>query len=182
MSVISQVEARAAECGFFETGYVEIDNLKYYQEVRQHCEVNTCRKYATSWACPPAIGTLEECKARVESYQKMLLFTKKYELEDSFDFEGMIDGLKDFKKTAEEFQSSLKGVLKNCIVLSNQQCARCEKCTYPDAPCRFPEYLHHSLEGYGFVVSDLANEAGVRYNNGANTVTYLGALLFRTDE
>ena len=112
----------------------------------------------------------------------MLLFTKKYELEDSFDFEGMIDGLKDFKKTAEEFQSSLKGVLKNCIVLSNQQCARCEKCTYPDAPCRFPEYLHHSLEGYGFVVSDLANEAGVRYNNGANTVTYLGALLFRTDE
>jgi len=31
-------------------------------------------------------------------------------------------------------------------------------------------------------VNELAHAAGIRYNNGADTVTYFGALLFRVDE
>ena len=69
-------------------------------------------------------------------------------------------------------------VVSDFLLLSNEGCGRCTACTYPDAPCRFPQLLHHSLEGYGFIVSDLAKEAGIRYHNGANTVTYFGALLF----
>ena len=43
----------------------------------------------------------------------------------------------------------------------------------------FRTYCTHSLEGYGFIVNELATEAGIRYNNGANTVTYFGALLYK---
>ena len=64
------------------------------------------------------------------------------------------------------------------LLLSNEGCGRCARCTYPDAPCRFPELLHHSLEGYGWIVKELADAAGIRYHNGPNTVTYFGALLF----
>jgi len=39
-------------------------------------------------------------------------------------------------------------------------------------------YRNFSLEGYGFIVSELAESAGIRYHNGANTVTYFGALCF----
>ncbi|HIV13348.1 MAG TPA: hypothetical protein IAA63_09455 [Candidatus Pullilachnospira stercoravium] len=53
----------------------------------------------------------------------------------------------------------------------------CSECTYPEAPCRFPDRSHGSIEGYGIMVSDLANQAGINYINGANTVTYFGALL-----
>ncbi|HJA66742.1 MAG TPA: DUF2284 domain-containing protein [Candidatus Mediterraneibacter cottocaccae] len=56
-------------------------------------------------------------------------------------------------------------------------CRKCGKCTYPDAPCRFPERTHGSLEGYGIMVSELAGQAGIRYINGTNTVTYFGGLL-----
>lgn len=51
-------------------------------------------------------------------------------------------------------------------------------CTYPSAPCRFPHQLHPSLEGYGFLVKELADAAGMHDHNGPLTVTYFGALLF----
>jgi len=181
MSAVCKIE-KTAENIFFETGYVKIGELRFYREVRELCEKNRCRGYGASWACPPAVGTLEECKARVEQYDKMLLFSNRYELEDSFDFEGMQNGMQDFKRLVELFDREVKGCLQNYLLLSNEGCGKCGVCTYPDAPCRFPELLYHSLEGYGFIVNELAHAAGIRYNNGADTVTYFGALLFRVDE
>ena len=159
-------------------GELATTNLKFHPEVRALCQENTCRNYATSWACPPAVGTMEECAQRVRQFDQMLLFSQKYELEDSFDFEGMTQGLLDFKQLVDRFQQAREGVLPEFLLLSNEGCKRCSVCTYPNAPCRFPELLHHSLEGYGFIVSELAKEAGMHYTNGANTVTFFGALLF----
>lgn len=179
--MMSKVERIVAETGFFEYGWVDIDKLQYHQEIRTICEGNSCRNYATSWACPPAIGTLSECRERVNQYEKMLLFTQVYHLESSFDFKGMIAGLLDFKQLVDQFQENLNHTISDFLLLSNEGCGRCSTCTYPDAPCRFPELLHHSLEGYGFIVNQLAKEAGIRYNNGSNAVTYFGALLFNTE-
>ena len=128
------------------------------------------------------IKAIAECKARVNQYDKMLLFSQAYSLEDSFDFEGMVGGLHNFKQMVDRFQQNLADVLSAHLILSNEGCGQCPKCTYPDAPCRFPQSVHHSLEGYGFAVNELAKEAGIRYNIGQNTVTYFGALLFRTEE
>ena len=180
MNIEQTVQQIAYQSTLYESGYINIKNLNYNPEVRKICEGNLCRGYAASWACPPAVGTLEECKERVSQFDKMLLFSKRYELEDSFDFEGMNNGLLDFKKTVEIFNHHLQPVLTDYLLLANEGCGRCKKCTYPDSPCRFPHLLYHSLEGYGFIVSDLAKEAGIRYNNGSNTVTYFGALLYNS--
>jgi len=182
MEITYRVKAIAAETGFWESGYVAIEHLKYYQEVRKICEGNTCRNYAASWACPPAIGTIAACRERVNRYEKMLVFSQVYQLEDSFDYEGMVAGLQDFKNLVYRFQENLDGVLSEFLLLSNEGCGRCSKCTYPNSPCRYPQFLHHSLEGYGFIVNELAEEAGIRYTNGPNTVTYFGALLFHTEK
>lgn len=176
--MIDKLEKIILETGFYETGTVDIASLQYYPEIRRICEGNTCRGYGASWACPPAVGTLEECKQRVEQYSNMLLFTGRFEIEDSFDFEGMTDSMFRFKKMVEQLDRAIEGVLNPYQLLSNEGCGRCENCTWPDAPCRFPDRLYHSIEGYGFQVSQLAEQAGVRYNNGQNTITYFGALLF----
>ena len=84
MDYLSKISQMAIECDFLEYGYVEIDNLKYHPEVRVMCEDNTCRNYGTSWACPPAVGTIEECRTRVAQYEKMMIFSRAYSLEDSF--------------------------------------------------------------------------------------------------
>ncbi len=57
-----RLEEIAAESGFTECGYIPIARLNYSSEVRKICEGNSCRSYGTSWACPPAVGTLEECR------------------------------------------------------------------------------------------------------------------------
>ncbi len=55
-------------------------------------------------------------------------------------------------------------------------CPVCAKRT--DEPCRHPELAVSSLEAYGVDVAAMAEEAGMRYINGENTVTYFGAVLF----
>lgn len=175
------IETIAQKVGFFEYGYVEIEKLQFYPEVRKICEGNSCRNYGASWACPPAVGTLDECRERVNRYDKMLLFSQVYTLEDSFDLEGMAAGLRDFKDLTDRFHQKIGDSLSDFLLLSNEGCGRCAQCTYPEEPCRFPELLHHSLEGYGFHVGELARAAGIRYNNGSNRVTFFGALLFCGD-
>ena len=168
----------ALKSGLYEAGQVDIKKVKFYPELRKACEQNTCRKYATSWTCPPGVGTLEECKERFLRYNNMLLFSHKTELEDEFDIKGMSEGVSEFKKKVTAFEEEVVKHLENYMFLTNEGCLKCEKCTYPSSPCRFPEKIHHSISGYGLFVSRLAKEANIKYNNGENTVTYLGALLY----
>ena len=99
-------------------------------------------------------------------------------LEDSFDLEGMQAGMKDFKRLTDAFHHRLASCCTDYLLLSNEGCGRCEKCTYPLQPCRFPEMLHHSLEGYGLMVYELAGQAKMPYHNGAGTATFFGAVCF----
>ena len=163
--------------GFHDCGVVDTKKVRFLTEIRKMCEVNTCRAYGTTWACPPAVGTIEECRHRVQAYEKMLVLNGRYELEDSFDFEAMQEGAQRFRESCRALNERLRGNGEDYIMLSNEGCDLCRKCTYPDAPCRFPGRAMGSLEGYGIFVSELANQAGVKYNNGPNTVTYFGALI-----
>ena len=168
----------ATNSGLTQWGLIKTAELRFYPQIRQICEGNSCRGYGKTWACPPAVGTLEECTNRVLQYENMLLFSQKFELEDSFDFESMEHGMKTFKVTVDRFAEAVKEHMDDALILSNEGCGRCRDCTYPDAPCRFPDKLYPSIEGFGFIVSELAQQAGIKYNNGPNTVTFFGAVLY----
>ena len=173
---LSELDRILAEAGVFQYGFVDTADIRFSQEVRGMCAVNTCRQYGKTWACPPAIGTVEECRARVQRYDRMLVFSVKYNLEDSFDYEGMVAGMQQFRETCRILHEGLRGQVEDFLLLANEGCDKCEKCTYPDAPCRFPDQTHGALEGYGIFVSELAKQAGIHYINGANTVTYFGGV------
>lgn len=166
------------QAGVFQYGIVDTAKVEFSHEVRKMCEANICRQYGATWACPPAIGTIEECEARCRKYGKMLVFSVKYALEDSFDYEGMTKGMTDFKSVARKLEGQMQLQLDDYIMLANEGCDLCEKCAYPDKPCRLGNKVHGSIEGYGIFVSELAAMAGMNYMNGQNTVTYFGALLF----
>ena len=82
----------------------------------------------------------------------------------------------------EEITRQVNGLLRDqgteTYPLSTESCALCEDCTWPDAPCRFPDTLYPSIESYCVEVNRLASTAGIHYINGENTVTYFGAALF----
>ena len=102
------------------------------------------------------------------------------ELEDSFDFEGMVDA----KKRTYPLAQSLRDVFADCEItdvlhLGAGGCGVCKVCSKRTGePCRFPEKAMASLEAYSINVSELAKSAGMKYINGQNTVTYFGAVLF----
>ena len=133
MDLRDKIKASVIQSGITEAGFVEISDLRFYPEIRKICRENTCRNYGKTWACPPGIGTLEQCRTRVNGYTGMILFSRKFQLEDSFDFEGMTAGHTAFKKTVDRMAEDLKQLTKDCLILSNEGCGRCGTCTYPTA-------------------------------------------------
>ena len=164
--------------GVYAYGLIESKDLVFWEEVREICKGNSCRKYGTTWACPPAVGTFEECKAEAMQYKKGLMFNCKYDIRSPFDWKGMMAGMAQFKEVCAELGEKVKDYLDDFLFLDAEGCDICEECTYPDAPCRFPDKMHSSIEGYGMYVSAIAKKAGIKYDNGEGTVTYLGLILF----
>lgn len=85
-------------------------------------------------------------------------------------------GAENAETQKSSLHEGLRGQVEDFLLLANEGRDKCEKCTYPDAPCRFPDQTHGALEGYGIFVSELAKQAGIHYINGANTVTYFGGV------
>ena len=160
-----------------EIAPVDISELEFEEWVRDFCS-NGCRQYNASWACPPATGTLDECRERCRSFRHMMLFDKCYKLSGSYDSIGVQKALDDFKVIVDNFDDLISPILSRSLFLANEGCGRCEQCTWPDMPCRYPGKLHHTIEGYGFNIAKLARKAGLHYNGGPNTVTFFGAVLY----
>ncbi|MBE6870997.1 MAG: DUF2284 domain-containing protein [Ruminococcaceae bacterium] len=170
---ISEKEIKELGITFF--GYIETQQIAFSEQVVEICKGNVCRNYGRTWACPPAVGSFEQCKKRCLEYENAFVFASVYQLEDPFDYEGMKKGHREFKNVCDKLYEKLE---KPFLLLSNEGCIRCKACTYPDAPCRFEEKLFPSLEGFGILVTPVAKEAKVPYNNGENTVTYFGMVCF----
>lgn len=152
------------------------DQLCFEEGVREACKVNYCGRYSKSWTCPPACGELGELKEKILKYKNAFVFTTKHDIEDSFDIEGMYAA----HKRHNEITVSLTDICRehSARILAAGSCTICEKCSYPDAPCRFPDRALTSIEACGINVMTLSKTAGINYINGSNTVTYFTAVLF----
>lgn len=69
---------------------------------------------------------IDECKKRVMQYEKMLLFSIKYDLENPFDVEGMQNAMFSFKGSVDIFDEKLKVFLLDYLLLSNEGCKSCQ--------------------------------------------------------
>ena len=83
--------AMAAEAGFTHSAPLDVSTLELRDEVRAMCSANTCRAYGKNWSCPPACGELEDLRQRFAQYSRGILVQTVGEVEDSMDFEGMME-------------------------------------------------------------------------------------------
>ncbi len=171
-------ESELKEIGIHEYGVISTAEIPFEEEIQKICENNVCRLYGKTWACPPAVGTVHACRKRCLHYAEAMVFNAVYSLEDAYDYAGMIKGHDAFKDLCDRLYTLAKTQRHDFLILSNEGCRRCKTCTYPSAPCRKPERLFPSLEGFGIHVGKLAASANIKYTNGENTVTYFGMLLY----
>ncbi len=161
----------------FEYKVIGTGGIPFSPAVREACERNVCGMYGKRWTCPPGVGTPEELEKKIKAYPCAAVFTCKYDIEDSFDFEGMMEGRRDAKRVFAEVAEKMRDAGEVFLMLGNEGCDLCESCAYPE-PCRFPDRASPSVEACGVNVMQLAKQIGVRYNNGPNTVTYFCVVLF----
>ena len=166
------------DCGFETVVELDVTTLKALPEVRQMCEVNTCGAYDKRWSCPPGCGSIEECDARMKQYSRGILVQTVGDIEDSLDWEGIMEVKAVHDKRFISGTEALKERIADILPLGDGFCSRCKECTYPDAPCRFPELASSSMEAFGLYVADVCKKNGAAYNYGTGKMCYTGCYLF----
>ena len=169
----------ALASGAFETGFLSIADLAFEEEIRKYCVGNVCRCYNTTWACPPAVGTVEECKARILSFKEGLMIATITEVSDIANIAETLATRADHERITREILEIVKEQAGETLTLSTEACAHCEHCAYPDAPCRFPDKMFPCVESHGILVTDLAEKHGIDFLAGSNLVTWFSLILYK---
>ena len=158
----------------FECAVIATRDIRFSPELLKACESNVCGSYNKSWSCPPAVDSPEQQKETVGAFSSAFVFTTKGDLEDSFDYEGMLNAKDRHNRLTSEMHERFG---KTNPVYGAGSCKVCKTCAYPE-PCRFPEKTYPAVEAAGINVTELSRAGGIRYNNGPNTVTYFSMILF----
>ena len=174
------IKEEALSVGFSHSGVVEASKIETDATFRNICAANHCGGYGGCWMCPPDIGEIETLMQEIKSYSYALVYQYIAPLEDSYDYEGMIEAKKKHFALSQKLRAVWREKpVKKQLHLGVGGCGGCDRCAKRDGiPCRKPELAMPSLEGYGINVARLAALSGMKYVNEDASVTYFGAVLF----
>ena len=179
---MSDFAAAARAAGFDTVAPLDPATLKFLPEVRSMCAADRCRSYGKTWSCPPACGELTDWETKARRYEKGLILQTVGDREDSYDIEAMMEAAEANKRQTDTLADMLLAEGAEFLLMGAGTCTRCKQCTYPDAPCRFPEKLFPSMEACGLFVSQLCTDNGVAYNYGDEKIAYTCCILFNETE
>ena len=179
-AVFERIENLALSLGAYRASVIPVENIQTDAAFRDMCAANACGNYGRNWMCPPDAGDIHDLMAELRTYSYALVYQTVSELEDSYDFEGMMEAGARHNRLMVEIREKLADEpLARILHLGAGGCRMCEVCgKRTGEPCRHPDLAVASLETYGVNVSKLAPAAGMKYINGQDTVTYFGAVLF----
>ena len=169
----------AVEFGFSQAAELNTSALVFMPEVRDMCGPKYCRQFGKNWCCPPACGTLEESSERAAQYSYGIIVQTIGQMDDDFDYEGIMAASEKHTKNFYKFAEMLKERYSDVLLMGAGTCEICETCTYPDAPCRYPDKAISSMEAYGLWVSKVCELSGIAYNNGKQTMTFVSCYLLK---
>lgn len=178
--LFDKLAALALSLGAYRASVIPVASVETDASFRDLCASNVCGNYGRNWMCPPDAGEIHDLIAALRTYSYALVYQTVSELEDSYDFEGMMEAGVAHNRLMAELRHGIDGLsLPRTLHLGAGGCRMCEVCAKRTGePCRHPDLAVASLETYGVNVSRLAPAAGMKYINGRDTVTYFGAVLF----
>lgn len=169
----------ALKTGFEYAAPLDVSTIVLKQEVRDMCADNTCGQHAKRWSCPPGCGSLEECEKLLREYGGGVLVQSVGDIEDGFDFEAMMEIEASHKERFAEMHEALKENGLQVLPIGAGCCTICPQCTYPDAPCRFPEKKISSMEAFGMLVLEVCKANNLEYYYGGDKMAYTSCFLVK---
>lgn len=171
---------KVLDLGAHKANVIKISEVCFDSAFRDMCKSNFCGNYGRCWTCPPDCGDINEMIAEAKKFENVLVYQTVGQLEDSYDFETMMEVGRKHNLTVQLVRKLFKSEYEvKALHLGAGGCRICEICAKKtNEPCRDPENALCSLEAYGINVSKLAEASDMKYINGQNTVTYFGAVFF----
>lgn len=172
------LEAALAELPLLQYAFCSPADLTFTDRVRHVCEAE-CPMYHTTWACPPAVGTMEECRERCLGYEGVLILSTVTEVRDIADMEETLATRAGHEAVTHEAEALLKAQGCETMALSTEACAICDHCAYPAGPCRHPDQMYPCVESHGILVTAIAEQLGLEFFNG-NLVTWYSLVFYKS--
>ena len=124
---------KVLELGAYRANVIKAEDIVTDRVFRDICASNSCGMFGRCWTCPPDIGDIDKLMQDIHNYQYALVYQFVAPIEDSYDFEGMMDAaashnqlvmkIRDFV-TLDSFGTELDGILH----LGAGGCHVCEIC------------------------------------------------------
>ena len=172
------LEERLAELPLYSYGFFDPKELEFTDRVRWVCE-HECPMYGTTWACPPAVGSVAECKKKCLSYPECLMVATITEVSDISNIEETLATRPAHEKLTNRVRDEMRELGVRPFILSTEACTICSRCAYLDGlPCRMPGAMHPCVESQGINVIPLLEKFGLEFQYGENVVTWVSLLFF----
>lgn len=172
---VGRIESFLKKYPIYQFAIVPVSEIPFSEKVRDICK-HECERYGTSWSCPPAVGTVEECKKRCMNYKFALIFSTVAETDEAYDLGSVLKTQTGHEDITLKLADRIAKDGNNVFALSSNSCSLCRECTYPDGKCRFPHHMHPCIESYGIVVVPLLEKLEMDYSIGEKLVLWFSIL------
>jgi predicted metal-binding protein len=177
---IVELKGLSTKLGIYES--IEFDPFLLIPEdrIRKYCQENICGQYGKHYMCPPLIGTVEEIKSKLKTYNKAILVRYQEEVDVKNDRKKVKRSKIDFHKKILELEKFFcqKGIESWGLV--GGSCSFCIECkAVTNRPCKHPHKARPSLESLGIDVQRLLDNFGLDNKFYSDKVIWTGCILIK---
>ena len=174
------LESQLAELPLYVYQFIDPKGLEFSDLIRWICE-HECPMYGKSWACPPGVGSVPECKQKCLNSHNCLMISTITEVNDISNLQETLDTRPAHEKLTNQVRDLMREQGIQPYILSTEACAVCDRCAILDGlPCRLPGRMHPCVESHGINLLAVLDDQGLAFQYGENVVTWF-SLLFYND-
>ena len=175
---LEKLERSLGELPLYFYGYVDPKSIEFSDRVRYVCAAE-CPMYNKTWACPPAVGEVAECKCRCTSYENCLMIGTIAEVSTISHMEEGLETRRGHEASTNQVRDLFRAQGVEPYVLSTEACAECDRCAWLDGePCRHPDRMHPCVESHGINLVPTMEANGLEFLMGDTIITWYSLLFF----
>ncbi|MDO4617029.1 MAG: DUF2284 domain-containing protein [Lachnospiraceae bacterium] len=174
----AEIEEFITQFPIYQYAFAKPEDINFDEDTRFYCK-KECKRYGTSWSCPPAIGKISQLKDRCMAYTDVLFFSSVTEVKDRTDPLVQVESRETHERMTRIFEKHMKDNGLLTYTLSSGACSLCAKCGFPKEKCRHPQRMYPCIESYGIVAADLAEYCSMDFYMGENLLLWYSLILYR---
>lgn len=174
---VTRLDSLNKECIVFVKDYdLKEHPIGCHQRILDICKENKCGNYNKSWTCPPNAPPLSECQRQISSFGHLMIYKFSFPVKDIRDpgeVRGLLKRQQDIVREIRD-EANAKGIRN--LSLPGGSCLYCDKCTYPDAPCRYPDKALNSNDAYALDLASYIESVGLSFKRNDDEVIFFGMM------